>query len=195
MINKYCSFFCFLFIICFSQVESSILPCSPAIQSHIDKVEKIPEAKNLIQSIFKEGEVRVIVKNTSLSNQFGAFWDPDLRIICIGISPESTEGSIIGSILFELQNAASNRKFQQIEKMALDRKINRQSYVRSMEYMEYLNSHLAAKIAQKGVHMGILPHDARLPTYDTFEEHFREQIRSGHSAFFGKNFDQLMQTI
>jgi hypothetical protein len=60
-----------------------------------------------------------------------------------------------------------------------------------MEYLEYLNSLKSAKIAEKGIKMGVLPPGSQLPTYNSFKEHFLMQKRSGHSACFARNYDHL----
>jgi hypothetical protein len=165
--------------------------CSPQLQRYLRAIQEIPEARTLIASIQQEGPIQIIVNNTPLSNQFGAFWDPDRRLICVAISPEETEGSLIGSILFELQNASVNSKFDQLDNLAVQRKIDKARYVQSMEYLEYINSLNAAKIAEKGIQMGVLPSSSRLPTFSSFEEHFSIQKMSGHSAHFAQNYDNL----
>lgn len=136
-----------------------------------------------------------MIRNTSLSNQFGAFWDPDGRAICIALSRGTTEGEIIGSIIFELHNALVNSKFKELEDLVIRRKINRSTYVRSMEYLEYVNSINASKLADKGIQNGFLPADSRLMTYSNFEEHFSEQKRSGHSACFESHYDYLVTCL
>lgn len=169
------------------------IKCAPQLQNSLNKIQKIPEARRLIASIQKESPIQIIAKDTSLSNQFGAFWDPDRRVICISLSSHATEGSIIGSILFELHNASVNAKFDHLEELVIQGKIDKASYVRSMEYLEYMNSLNAAKIAEKGIQMKVLPPDSRLPTYRSFNEHFSEQQKSGHSACFARIYDSLRQ--
>lgn len=171
--------------------RSGEIVCSPELLRSLNAIQRVPEAKELIATIQKEGPIYVVARNTGLSNQFGAFWDPDRRIICVAISPDRTEADLIGSILFELQNAFVNAKFSHLDELAVQGKIDKASYVRSMEYIEYINSLNAAKIAEKGIQMGVLPFGSRLPTYRSFEEHFAIQRRSGHSACFAYNYDSM----
>ena len=165
--------------------------CSPQLQKKLDAIQKIPEANQLISAIQKEGTIRIVAKNTGLSNQFGAFWDPDHRVICVALSSDRTDGDIIGSMLFELHNASVNSKFNQLDALASSGKISKDRFVESMEYLEYVNSHNAAKIAEKGVRMGVLPQDAVLQTYPNFEKHFAVQKQYGHSAWFAKTYDMI----
>jgi hypothetical protein len=174
------------------QINAPIpVKCALPLQKYINKIQKIPEAKALIEFIQQQGRIQIVNRNETLSNQFGAFWDPDQRVICIAISPRMTEGTIIGTILFELHNASISYQFNHLDRLATEGKIDKASYVKSMEYLEYINSLNAAKIAEKGIQMNIFPSDARLPTYRNFEEHFEMQKRSGHSAYFARNFDNL----
>lgn len=168
--------------------------CALPLQKHLAKIQKIPEGKALIDTIQQQGAIKIINKHTNLSDRFGAFWDPDERTICIALSSKITEGGVIGAILFELHNASVASKFNHLDQLAAEGRIDKESYVKSMEYLEYINSLSAAKVAEKGIQMKILPHDARLPTYRNFEEHFSEQKRSGHSSCFARNYDNLCKS-
>ena len=156
---------------------------------------KIPEAKALIEGIQKDGPIQIIAKETELTRRFGAFWDPDRRIICIDISSDQSEGSLIGSLLFELHNASVNSQFDRLDEMAENGKITKEQYIESMEYIEYLNSLSASKIVDKGMRIGVLPLDSGLPIYPNFKEHFRAQKSSGHSACFARNFDKCLRQV
>lgn len=182
----------FLLTVCCASAYGQV-PCSPQLQPYLTKIEQIPEAQELIASIQKEGAIQIRQGNNSLSNTFGAFWDPDQRIINVSIQAHTTEGEIIGSLLFELHNSSVTTQFDHFDRLAALGQIDKHQYVRQMEYIEYLNSHRAAKIAEKGIQMGLLPADARLPTYHNFEEHFWVQRISGHSAWFAHNYDTLRQ--
>lgn len=169
------------------------IQCSPELQHDLALIQKLPEAKSLIASIQQEGPIKIIAKNTHLSNTFGAYWDPDQREICIAIGPGITTGSIIGSILFELHNAYVNSKIDYFDQLAMRGEIDQAHYVQEMEYLEYLNSLNAASLAQKGIDKGIFPQDAYLHTYRNFQEHFNAQKMSGHSSCFEHNY-QLLTT-
>lgn len=180
------------FTAAYSAATSSIT-CSPELKKHFQALLKIPEAKAIIEKIKQEGSFKIMVESTGLARRFGAFWDPDRRIICIDTSSDQSEGEVIGSLLFELHNASVTSQFDRLDEMAAGGGISKERYVESMEYIEYLNSLSASKIASKGIRMGVLPLDAGLPTYPNFKEHFKAQKSSGHSACFARNFDMCLK--
>lgn len=190
MINIFTFLFCLIAFFDVSLATSSIV-CSPKLQSCLTAIEMLPEAKKLLDSIQQEGPIRITTSNSSLAKQFGAFWDPDDRVICVNLAFHSSEGKLIGSILFELHNASINSKLEHLDFLAYKKKINRDHYVESVERLEYQNSKNAAALAEKGVQLGIFPSSARLPTYRNFEEHFRMQQEGGHSSQIAHNYDQL----
>lgn len=190
----------FLTIAIFTQLPaqeyqtSNGIYCSPQLKNLLISIHKVPEAKQLIESVQKEGPIRIIINNIWLSEEFGAYWDSVNRIIAVAYNPNVAPGKLIGSILFELHNASVDSKIRELDRLAYFGKINRTQYVESMEYLEFINSHNAAKIANKGIKMGIFPKEAFLPTYNTFKEHFHMQKVSGHSSWFAKNYDQMMRS-
>jgi hypothetical protein len=171
-----------------NMTKENTVQCDPQLQKCFQAILQIPEARNLINAIRKEGSIQIAVQNTALSKQLGAYWDPDRRIIFIDFSSHQEDGVIIGSLLFELHNASVNFQINHLNELAGKRKIDKDKYVESMEYLEYLNSINASNIAANGIKMGILPRDSQLPTYSSFEEHFKAQKMSGHSAFFERNY-------
>lgn len=183
--------FTIFILICNANYSFAVVPvnCCPELQSSLASIQKIPEARKLIDAIQKEGPITIMLRNTELSDEFGAFWDGDRRIIAI--SSRQSPGARIGSILFELHNASVSSKLNHLDTLAETGKIDRDSYVESVEYLEYRNSIGASTIAEKGIKMGIFPKEARLPVYKNFEEHFYYQKIGGHSSWIAKNYDQL----
>lgn len=183
---------------CATQIKETsqtlLIKCDPQLQQSWEKLLKVPEVIELIKVIQKEGPIRLTVDHSSVANEFGAFWDPTLRRVCVALSPNLSEGELMGSLIFELCNASVNSKFAHLNQLASQRRIDKASYVRSMEYLEYQNSLNAAKLAKRGIEMGILPKDAQLFTYPSFEKHFAAQQKHGHSAFFARNYDMLCRT-
>lgn len=182
----------FIFII-FSNISYAAVYCSPELQGYVDRLQQIPEGRALIQEIEKEGPVSVVIKNTQLSNTFGAYWDCVERTVCIAVRPNTTPASIFQSIIFELHNASVNKKFAYYNQLAAEGKITKDDYIRSMEYLEYLNSINGAKLSQKGIDMGLLPKEAHLFTYKNFDDHYAMQRKSGHSDCFARNYDDIVR--
>ncbi len=174
----------------FCAVTSSISAQPSRLEACLMKMQKSPEVRQLMSEIEREGPIHIIADTKPLSKEFGAFWDCEQRLICVNVTPKRTEGELIGSILFEMHNALSDRQFQRLDELASRGQIDRDSYVRKMEYLEFQHSHKAAALAQAGIEKGIFPRDARLYTYPTFEEHFRMQQIGGHSYWIAKNYDQ-----
>lgn len=186
-------FFLFLFqSFAFTSSESSFnFSCDPQLKPILQTIQKLPEAREILSTIQKEGNICFLLSNERLSQEFGAFWDPDSRSIRVNKAFLKSEGEMIGTILFELQNALTNKQIAKLNWLATCGRINKKDYVRAFEYLEYQNSLNAAKLAQKGIEKGIFPKSARLFTYENFEEHFRVQQMAGHSAWIAKVHDEL----
>lgn len=165
--------------------------CSPTLRRHVEIIERLPEAKDLITAIQKEGPIHIQANTTPLASKFGAYWDCDRREINISLGESRSDGSIIGSILFELHNALVVSQWNHLDRLAMERKIDKFTYIKEAEYLEYQNSLNCAKLADKGIEMGFYPRGARLNTYRNFDEHFYYQNISGHSQVFSRNYDSL----
>lgn len=200
MIKKIIYLFCFLSIVLLQIVHAEnqknhfkqSISCTPGLQGCLSKIQQLPEARALITKIQEEGTISIVINNdSSLTQKFGAFWDPCNRVITVNYSKDISEGSLIGSIIFEMHNALVNSKMLHLDNLAVAGKIDRDTYVEEFERLEYRNSKDASKLVQKGIQKGIFPKDAYLFTYTTFEEHFQVQQEAGHSDFIARNFDQL----
>lgn len=167
------------------------IPCSQELQPYLEVLQKLPEARALMAKIQQEGEVRILMDNSPLSRQFGAFWDVEQRVICINPSAHRTQGEIIKSILFEMQNASANSQLRKLDELVFAGKIDRESFVTAVEKLEWENSCHAAKMANKGIRLGLYPPTTRLHVYRTFGEYYRIQKRVGHSAQIGRSYDQM----
>jgi hypothetical protein len=159
------------------------------VEKALKTIEKLPEARKLMAEIQQEGPIHFSISPEGPSQAFGACWDVDRRIIFINPRWHETFGRLIGSILFELQNARISSEFDKLDHLAASGKIDKGSYVRAVEKIEYDNSINAAEMAKKGVSSGLFPVSSLLPTYPSFEQHLEVQIRAGHSAEIARNFD------
>lgn len=194
MFKKILSLFCLITFCQLSMMaadsQTMNIECSPQLRQSLIQIQKLPEGRELISKVQKEGQIRVLVNNVT-SEQFGAFWDPDNRNIYVTLSGSREDGSLIGSILFELHNALISSKLDYYDSLAQSGRISREDYVESVERLEYHNSLSTAKIAESGIKAGLFPRGARLPTYPTFEEHYRIQKMGGHSAWIARNYDMM----
>lgn len=180
------SFFVFLNLTLFAD-EAKVKAC-------IQKIRQLPEAEILMKKIREGGPIGFSIHDHPVINQFGAVWDIDRRLILLSPNNTLSEGEIIGSILFEMHNASVSPDLERLEKLAASGDINKNDYIRAVEYLEYLNSKKCAELAQKGIDRQLFPKSARLPTYPNFDEHFYYQKISGHSAAVGKIYDQIIRS-
>lgn len=186
------SLLCCLVVICGSATAAwAEIPCAPRLRECVDAIQQLPEARRLIERIQQEGPIQIALNDSAISRQFGAFWDVGRRTIYINPSAHKSEGEIIGSILFELHNAATTYKFDHYDHLAATGQIDKSSYIKSMEFVEYENSIKTAEIADKGISLGIFPRTARLPTYRNFDDHFYFQQVGGHSACFERIYNRI----
>lgn len=189
---------CFLFILISSNsiihalnYAGMEIDCAPQLRGCVQKILRVQEARNLIAQIQQDGPIKIVAHSNHISQQFGACWDEDNRIIIVDTSNRPSEGDMIGSILFELQNAAINAQFIHFDNLASTGSIGKEKYVEAIERLEYENSKKASAIATKGIQEGIFPESAHLPTYRNFQEHFHFQKIGGHSAIIEFNYNQL----
>ena len=197
MIKYLMTLFVFFFCVQYADVWASLqqkhygIKCSPQLQSCLKAIQKLPEAKNLIDAILSKGPLQILAKKAALAQQFGACWDPSDRIILIDLSSHRSEGELIGSILFELHNALTTSEFDRLDALAENRQISKNKYVESKERLEYENSLQAAAMAEKGIQSKLIPASSRLHVYDSFKEYYYYQKKSGHSANFLEAYDRL----
>jgi hypothetical protein len=192
---------CFLILLCQTSFASASVDyknrsisinCAPELQPLLMDIQKIPEAKELLLTVYRQGPICIEAKNPpAVSQQFGACWDAELRVIFIDASAHRSKGELIGSIIFELHNAAATSKLEYYDHLAASGKIDKESYVRAIERIEFENSHKASKLAEKGIQMGVFPVEARLHTYQNFEEHYHYQKVGGHSSWIARNYDSI----
>jgi hypothetical protein len=174
-----------------AQQQALTVHCEKELIHYWNTLQQAPGVKELVENILKEGPITIKANHNVLSQQFGAFWDLDRRIICVDVSVGRSSGDIIGSILFELHNAAATSRLNRLDDLAVEGKLDKENYVRAVEHVEYLNSLNASKIASEEIHKGVFPATAYLPTYRNFEEHYYYQKRGGHSAWIARNYDHL----
>lgn len=183
----------FLFAISLFTHLSASIPHPFELKSCMNKILQLQEAKELIAKIQKEGPFSIAINNQHrLTQKFGAFWDPCKRVIIVRCTSHSDEGSLIGSIIFEMHNALANSKLLHYDYLAASGNIRRHDYIKAIEYIEYLNSKNASFMTLKGIKSGLFPKSAFLRTYKTFKEHYSVQIKAGHSNQISKNYDDLI---
>jgi len=175
-----------------SAAEDRILSYPNELRDVVGKIEKSPEARDLIKQVQKEGRVGIITSRDYKMN-FSAFWDGENRQITLNLSQQRSLGSIIRSIIFELHNAASNSQFEDLYHKAMCGTISRNQYILQMEQIEYSNALKAGEILTRGQRQGLFPTNIGMDIPSTFQEHFQIQCSMGHAEFHGNNYDVLSQ--
>ncbi len=163
------------------------------VQECINLIRKLPEARQLMKEIEKEGTIRFSVSEHSLAKQFKAYWDMDQRVICVSPSSVNSVEELLESMIFEMHNASVSSEIERLDRLAAQREIDRESYIRAIEYLEFVNSKAASAMVEKGVKLAIFPPTTCLETYQDFEEHYRYQKIGGHSQWIGRTYDQLIE--
>lgn len=170
-------------------MRNATVRVDPELAFSLKAIQALPEGRTIISNILSEGPLNIAVAENSVARAFSACWDTETRSIFISLSSRPTRGEVIASLIFELQNALVSSQFDKLNQKVMLGTISKADYIRSMEYLEYINSINASKIAKSGIQKGLLPTSACLPTYDSFEEHFYYQKISGHSDVIGKSYD------
>lgn len=178
-----------IFVISFQSLYS-ISTNHPRAQSALNKIQQLQEVRSLISEAEKAGPITVRVE-TLPNAKFEAFWDSKNRIVRINEPFNKKEGVFIGSLLFELHNAAADQQLKHYFTLAKQGGIGKEKYVEGIEKIEHKNAVDTSTILEKGIRIGLFPQDARWPIYRDFEDHYKVQQIHGHSAWIGDNYDEL----
>ncbi len=169
---------------CVGVIQAGEIVCDSLLQPHLKRLSEMPEVRELLAQIVRDGSIQIVYRNCPLAAQFGAYWDRQRRCICIYRSSEEKEGELLGTLLFELENAANDRCFARVDTLFVEGKIDGKRYAEFMEFLEYIHSLKAAKIAKEGIEANILPAEAALPIYPNFCEYLRAQQEGGHFSYY-----------
>lgn len=163
---------------------------APQLSLAVKSLLQVPDCLQLLQEVQKLGPVGLKWEHLG-SNSSDAAWYGDQRVIAVNASKRHTEGQKICSILFEMHNAINNYKFLQLDRLAREHKIDKESYVESIERLEHQNALNTKRLLEKGISLGIFPKDARWPIIHCFEDHYKVQQIMGHSHQISCVFDDL----
>lgn len=158
------------------------------LSSVIHRLHNIPEARQLIAQVQSKGLVTVKV-NTYLPQEFEAIWEGESRTIFVTLSRKKSEGSICASLIFELHNALSNDRVDELYLLAKNGKIDKETYVEQIERMEHSNASKSIKLIAAAIRQGTLPESAQLGLVRDFDEHYKIQQLAGHSVWIAEQFD------
>ncbi len=175
-----------LFLIPLKISANEIRNCSNDLKPIIHKIIQLPEACELIQKIEQEGPVCFSSRNHC---RYNGLWDANTRTIYIKTSSDRTEGKILRTLLLEMHNALSNRYFTELWQAAACGAIDKESFVKTAEYFEFLHLKKTNALIDKGISQGIFPRDARISLIPDFNAHYAYQQVAGHSQWFSRQYD------
>jgi len=163
------------------------ITCAKQLQDVLAIIEELPEGKDLIQRVLKDGSIS-IKPNQKYSKKFDGYWEGSRRTIHLTASDRNT---LIGTLIFEMHNAIRDKDFEELDKKAYRGKISKKDYVEAIEYIEYENALSTKNILKKGIAKDIFPSSSYWNIPNNFSEHFAIQKSAGHSARIAKDFDRL----
>lgn len=173
-----------------TSIQKGRVFCEKEFQPILTKIEELPDAAKLIESVLEEGSFR-IEKNRHLSKQFEGYWSGEKRTIYLTKTKKIGEGDLISTILFELHNAKAMREFDHLDHLATKRLLNKKGYVRAIEHLEYRNARLTSAILNAGIEKGLFPKSCYWPLDANFESHLAIQENMGHSNWIGQMYEEL----
>lgn len=171
-------------------VEAGLKNYPKELSATIQKLERLPEARALIDEVQEKGPITIVYLDMPGQSLEG-FWDATGRKIEVNRSAQQSEGRLISTILFELHNAQTSQRLIQITNMAKHNQISKEEFVSSVEKMEHRNALSTSHLLEKGISMGIFPKDASWPIYHQFEDHYKLQQVMSHSKWLADHYDRV----
>lgn len=160
------------------------IKCDSELHSTLTTIQKLRCAQELIHQVLKDGPLTI---KTDLDFPFEAYWDASTRTVAVA----RTENKI-HSLLFELHNASTQKQFEYYNSLVIQNKISKDEYIREIEYLEYQNTYKTAAIIDEGIRVGLFPPNTHANYSSDFEDHLCDQKSTGHSAWIGEIYDELL---
>lgn len=161
------------------------------IEPVIEKIEKLPETRALIDRVQSYGPIHIKVRDLP-EFAFEAMWDGKTRTIVINKRFIKSEGHLICSIIFELHNAETERTLQGLVTEAITGQISKEIYVWNIEKIEHQNALATCQLIEQGIQQGLFPPSTRWNIEKDFEAHLLIQKKSGHSDWNANYYDRLI---
>lgn len=172
----------------FQQEKFNYVP--PSTRAAVKAIESVPEAVSVLKQVQEKGAIRIETEYFHDSD-FEALWDSTNRIIYINEANNETTEKMISSILFELHNAKTDEQLKRLFKQAKTGQIDKESYVESVEKLEYHNALATSQLIEKGIQEGMFSRKARWEVCSNFQDHYRVQQLHGHSQWIANKFNNM----
>lgn len=156
--------------------EQSNLTSTVSLVELFDFIKKQDETKELISKIQRLHQSISFCYDSAL--KVPAQWNHSKKIISL-----RTIRNALPNFLFELLNAASEPLAKLLDGLPSN---EREDFVNQVELIEYTNLLAAKKIFQKWKEKGVADCDFFDAVPDSFEQHLKLQVKSGHSEHIRK---------
>jgi hypothetical protein len=173
------------------QAKNSLHTKHSSVSEVITMLKNFPESNQVINKALKEGSITVEILNKGMP--FEAMWASTIRKIAIDGRSHSDQGKILCHLLFELTNAVSESKYQDLYLMAKNGLIDCDSYVETVEKIEHQNMVQTVDIIEKGIATGVFPSSARWTIVYDFAIHYKIQQLVGHSLLIAEEYQDIAQ--
>lgn len=160
------------------------------LKGTFETMGKLPAFRKLVVQVEKGGSVRIELKRLG-NDSFEGYWEGDRRVVTVNQSLNQDRGVLICTIIFELHNALRNQELYDLALAAAQGKLDKDTYVRKVEEMEYRNVCSTIVLLEEGVRLGLFPKSAQWKISPTFEDHYRVQQLTGHSQWIANSYDDL----
>ena len=169
--------------------QSALKTRHAEVNAVIRSLQRLPESNQVIEEALRQGSITVEVSTGRMP--FNAMWENAPRRIVVDKRAARNQGSLLCHVLFELMNAASEEKYQELCEMAIDGLIDCDTYVEAVERIEYENMLRADAIVEKGVFLGVFPSAERWGMIDDFATHYKIQQLAGHSTSIVQEYREM----
>ena len=159
------------------------------LKTVISKLEEVSESQHLINEALQGGPINVDLSFKGMP--FEAMWESSTRKIVIDGRANTDQGKLLCHLLFELHNAVSESKYQELYERALNDMIDCDSYVEAVEKIEHENMIKTVAILEKGISNGVFPLSGRWEIIYDFPIHYKIQQLTGHSLFIAKEYREM----
>lgn len=174
------------FFVFFASIEANV-HCSPEVEASLAAIRRLPEGKQLIESVETNGDLTIRCRNLP-EHPFSALWNAETRTIEVNACRSHNR---LCSIIFELHNAKTSAELERYFDMAESGELSKEAFVEAVERMEHRNALETGKLIQAGIATGIFPKNCRWPVMQDFDSHYQVQQLYGHSQWIAARYDEV----
>lgn len=176
-------------LLCGFSLEGSVY-YSNELKPSIEKIYALPESSELLQKVEQQGPL-IIIYESCPGYPYFAHWNGQERTITINSDKHPSEGQIIQSVIFELNNALDAHELSVFYSQAENGALDKEAFVEGIERMEHRHTLDTAALLKKGIDQKIFPENALWPSIVEFRTYYQIQQLTGHSQWLAERYDQV----